>query len=83
MGFELITGLLVKVPLTPVGQWGCSERSALRKWLVKFGLSLSSCGMVVCRAPKDHINTRILQTMVSGTWNQHVRHCCLCGLLDL
>ena len=40
----------------------------------------------VLRAPKDHINAKILETMNSGTlWSwalkQNVGSLCLCGLL--
>ena len=47
------------------------------------GLSLKN---FVARAPKDHINIRILEKLISGIplmgpWNQNVRSLCLRGLL--
>ena len=42
----------------------------------------------VIRGPKDNINVRILQTMISGAvspffwaWDQNVRSFCVCGVL--
>ena len=48
--------------------------------------SLNALVLAFLRAPSNHINIRILQTMNSGIhsivpWNQNVRSLCLCGLL--
>ena len=72
--------LCQKVPLAPAAGRGGKAKA----WATQDLLSSEAPELV--RAPRDDINIRILQIMMSGPlsigpWKQNVRSLCLCGLL--
>ena len=57
------------------GRGPAQKDCAVVQWLL---YDLQSANI---RAPKDHKNTRILPTMVTGPWKPNVRSLCLCGVI--